>query len=185
MFAYCLNNPVAFFDPSGLCTYIGYQPWLSPNGQYIDCGQINCPQSSNYKGNYFIHDVDDISHTTKKKHKNVSKEDAVDYYNKIAAGDYSATSGSSSAIAGSVVPPLISILIGLFSDLAGASNNRITDPQGRMLYIEEGYTVETIERQYWDMDYCASDIEYFIYDQDDNLVFNDVIGLTYFPDEHG
>ena len=48
MFAYCLNSPIAFIDPSGLCTYIGYQPWLSPNGQYIDCNNMHCPTSNRY-----------------------------------------------------------------------------------------------------------------------------------------
>jgi len=47
-FTYCLNNPIAFIDPHGLCTYVGYAPWLIPNGQYIDCGSKHCSKSSKY-----------------------------------------------------------------------------------------------------------------------------------------
>ena len=43
MFAYCLNNPVNFTDPSGYCSYLGsiYSPKL-------DCGSRYCPTSSSY-----------------------------------------------------------------------------------------------------------------------------------------
>lgn len=40
-------------DPSGLCTYVGYAPWMSINGQYIDCGEIDCKTSDSYvEGDY-------------------------------------------------------------------------------------------------------------------------------------
>jgi len=53
MFIYCHNSPIFFSDPYGLCTYTAYQPWISPNGRYDDCGEIDCMTSSSYvKGDY-------------------------------------------------------------------------------------------------------------------------------------
>ena len=53
MFIYCHNNPISFSDPYGLCTYTAYQPWVSPNGRYDDCGEIDCKTSAKYvEGDY-------------------------------------------------------------------------------------------------------------------------------------
>jgi len=43
MFTYCLNNPVLFLDPTGLCREVG------PNLiKVLDCGEIDCKMSDSY-----------------------------------------------------------------------------------------------------------------------------------------
>lgn len=59
------------------------------------------------------------------------------------------------------------------------TKQNIRDPEGRSLYLEEGYTVVKIVRVYYDNSYSATETEYFIFDRDKKLVFNDVIANTY------
>lgn len=56
------------------------------------------------------------------------------------------------------------------------------DPEGRLLYIEEGYTVVTITRIYIGDTYSATETEYLIYDKSMELIFNATIIDTYITD---
>ena len=42
MYAYCMNNPVVLVDPAGTCSYI------SSLGGWVDCNEIDCPESKKY-----------------------------------------------------------------------------------------------------------------------------------------
>lgn len=57
MFAYCQNNPILNVDPNGLCTYVGYAPWMTINGNYIDCKKSDCPTSKFFIENKHIRNV--------------------------------------------------------------------------------------------------------------------------------
>ena len=94
-----------------------------------------------------------------------------------------------------ISPPLFSWLfefikygdvISVIADLWSQANSNgfadTYDSQGRLLYLEEGYTVSTIVRGYKGSCYCATETEYFIYDEYMRLIYHDTVMDTYITD---
>ena len=66
MYAYCQNMPISNIDPNGLCTYVGYAPWMSSDGNYLDCKKSDCPKSKFYIQNKHIRNTAKVLETAVK-----------------------------------------------------------------------------------------------------------------------
>ena len=194
MFVYCNNNTVNCADSSGnmahhlfaMSVYVCDGGCAAPTPPEPNVASIPDVGS----GNYHNFDLEDCSYNGDPIiYENLSKEAAMMFYEEISAGDFSKM----------IFPPLPSP-VDFLGDAAGyadylsyiwdASENIIDgidrqntnltyDPEGRPLYIESGYSVVTIIRVYYDSSYCATETEYFVFDESYELVFNDVISNTY------
>ena len=179
MFAYCVCNPVRYIDSSGLACY----PSML---RCEDGGEYNLPKVKVPKSRYSNFDHADLSVETEGYNLNISKEDAVLYYDTIKDGDYGKMFGINP------IPYFIGLIkkygdaLSFMYDVDQASrvlwDSSTYDPEGRVLYIEEGYNILTLHRVFIGNRYSASETEYFIYNENWDLVYNDVISNTYIVD---
>lgn len=127
------------------------------------------------EGNIFRNNRKDLYSSTRIIHKVETEVQVQKWYDKLRERNYS--------LQANIVAPLIEGLSELISNLFGAINIYETfaetpvkkDPQGRMLYIEKGYTIVEFSRFYWGDGYTETESEYLIYDRDNNLIYNDAI----------
>ena len=177
MFSYCNNNPVVFADQTGTMR-------INSRMKAFDEGIMSSVPDVG-EGNYFNFDSEDMSYSKKSTYFSISRAEANRFYEIISAGDF-----------GQLYEPpildwflsalkyggdLLSLIFDFSDHVQNITYNNTCDPEGRLLYIESGYTIVTIERGYYDSDYWASETEYFIFDRNMVLVYNDVISNVYMP----
>jgi RHS repeat-associated protein len=175
MFAYCTNNPVNFWDPAGTCKN-AFSIYFK-----VDCGQVTCPSSASFpKKNYSNNESPNFSHTKTIIHKNISKEEANHLYDTIKKGDFGEQ--PSIDIVGQVLGffddpkgKALSIAHELSNSLTTFGNSDTYDPEGRLLYLEEGYDVIIFDRGFFVGRNFRTEKEYFIYDSNGVLQYNDVL----------
>ena len=181
MYIYCNNNPISYIDSTGktLRKAVTAICMVSEGSHRIpDVGNGNY---SNFEEEYMEIAVPTINSV-------ITRSQANQYYDTIKAGDYS-----------QMINPLDCFdLFSYFDEMKGAdyveiwfnflsnrpqsNNQNVYDPNGRLLYLEEGYTVITIHRVFIGGGYSATETEYFIFDQRMELQFNDVISNSYITD---
>ena len=176
-FAYCLGNPALYEDG------FGSRPCIT---EVLD-GRSGTVEEDEYysEDNIYRFNTDDLRFSEEANYYRIGKSDANRFYHQISAGDF-----------GTIIsPPLFSWLfefikygdaISVIADLWSQANSNgfadTYDSQGRLLYLEEGYTVSTIVRGYNGSCYCATETEYFIYDEYMRLIYHDTVMDTYITD---
>ena len=187
MFVYCTNNPVCYKDSSGMVA-LDAICCVAYDGGGGSGGAVSEPDPLNVgEGNYFNHNKEDLYSSTTNIYEDISKSEANMFYEKISYDDYEMQ------LAYNPITMLLPGLFDDFSDLASLITDimsgstispyaDIYDPCDRLLYLEEGYTVVTIDRTYIGNGYSANEIEYFIFDENLQLVFNDVRSIFYIID---
>ena len=183
MFAYCCNNPIMYSDSLGLKRVSAFRAEMG--GGKTQSSTQPIPDVGD--GNYYDFDREDLYSQHKTEYPNISREEANMFYDEIKAGDF-----------GKMINiPIASGFLGLFDDNISASlellfdlldsanslsSSQTYDPEGRLLYLEAGYSVVVIERIYTGNGYGATENEYFIFDKEMGLVFNDTIKATRYSD---
>ena len=183
IYAYCSNKPVILKDKTGYApTSNKFSVCMCDDGSSV-VGNIgnssDTPYAKEGDGNYYRHDRDDLYFEHAKLHHNIPKEEVQKWYNSLSRDDYPAAGLALSILP---IPSWLSLLSELFSLRDDMSPDATTDPQGNVLYIEEGYSIVELRRVYMGDGYSATETEYFVYNTDDNLVFNTTIRDTYFTD---
>ena len=131
-------------------------------------------------GNYFDFDPNDLYSQHVTEHTNISREEANKFYDTIKAGDFgeiiniSIASGFLGLFRDDISASL-ELLLAFFDSAKSLSVSQTYDPEGRLLYLESGYSVVVIERIYIGNRYSATEKEFFIFDKEMGLVFNDTI----------
>lgn len=80
------------------------------------------------------------------------------------------------------LPEIIALFLDLFKVVKEYAEVGHYDSLGRQLYIEEGYVIVTISRVYIGNGYSAAESEYFVFDHNMVIVYNDVVKISYFID---
>ena len=99
----------------------------------------------------------------------------------LSNGDYAEQTAISSAGISWMFPSWLSFFTNLLS-LSDIFSDEQHDPSGRLLYIEEGYSVVTIDRVYIGRGYSASEREYYVFNKEGDLCYHDTIGVSYITD---
>ncbi len=176
MFAYCQNNPVNFVDICGkissridlVCLNVG-------GGTSGEKMEPDYPSEG--EGNYYTFSKKDLYFETVSVYQVNSKDEIFSWYEQITANDFEA---QNIMIPG--LPDWASLVLTLLGIYSEKKNPTEVDPKGRVIYITEGYSIAVLSRVYIGKEYSAAEDEFFVYDNNHQLVFNRTVRISYFTD---
>lgn len=184
MSAYCGNNPIMYFDPTGAITSkeILLDIVNNPNSKYTvkdaTIAQRNESKKYEYEKSYGHSKENLRAETTSYEHLQ-SAGQVEYYYNHLKYDDYDYYMDKVDDYS-SFIPEIPFNL-----DKLSALQEIISDPYlgtiddfGNQLYIEKGYSLITYSRVYWDEGCSITEDQYILFNRENECVFNKTVDTS-------